>query len=346
MAVPLPAPPEGVEGGGILQALPQPRDLPGSLFKPPQPRTLAPMPMDGPYFVRDPLLDDGRFPSAGWFGGAEIQVVKPTLINDLKGFVQNRVQRANGTSSTVALPSAPLDWTVAPRFFVGYRLPSGFGEFAVAYRYLGTAGRAGVLGADGPATLNSRLAFNMIDLDYSSRELNLGHTWDMKWTFGFRILTMFFDSQSDQSLAQAAAGSGIFQKREYDKFPGLGPHAALELTHHLWDSGWALWFRSDFSTDFDFINEGFFTRSTMLGPTGRPLAGESFQFGHQATPIINVQAGVTWKPSRTSATRFFMGYQFERFWALSTLLNGGSQNGSVGGQLWDQGVVMQATINY
>ncbi len=139
------------------------------------------MPVNTPYFVADPLLD-GPFPPPGWFAGAEIQVVKPHLFNHLKHDVQNSAQRTQGTSTTVALPSAPLDWTVAPCLFLGYRLPSGFGEFAVAYRYLATVGSTGVRGVDGPAILNSRLAFNMIDLDYSSRELNLralmGHEMD------------------------------------------------------------------------------------------------------------------------------------------------------------------------
>ena len=275
------------------------------------------MPVNTPYFVADPLLD-GPFPPPGWFGGAEIQVVKPHLINRLKNDVQNSAQRSQGTSTTVALPSAPLDWTVAPRFFVGYRLPSGFGEFAVAYRYLATVGSAGVRGVDGPASLHSRLAFNMIDLDYSSRQLNLGHSWDMKWTFGFRILSLFFDSRSDQPLAQAAAGSGIYQEREFNNLVGLGPHTALDMARHLGDSGWALRLRTDFSSQFDWINTGFFTRSTSRGPAGQPLAGQSYLFGHQNSPIINIQAGLSWQPSRFSSTRFFLGYQYENFWALSS----------------------------
>ena len=35
---------------------------------------------------------------------------------------------------------AQLDWTVSPRFELGYRLPSGFGELDVAFRFLMTQG--------------------------------------------------------------------------------------------------------------------------------------------------------------------------------------------------------------
>jgi hypothetical protein len=340
MPLPLPDAPAAGDGEAILQALHQPR-IPASLFAPSPPPSSGFMPVDSPYFVRDPLLDSSQFPPPGWFAGAELQVLKPHLINRLSNTVQNPVQKASGTSTTVALPSAPLDWAVSPRVFLGYRLPSGFGEFAVTYRHLGTMGSEGVRGANGPATLNSRLAFDMIDFDYSSRELSLWPKCDMKWTFGLRVLTLFFDSRADQPFAQAAAGSGIFQAREYNNLVGLGPHAALELVRHLGASGWALCLNTDFSSEFNWSHQGFFTRSTTLGPAGRPLAGESFVFFHQGTSIVNVQAGVTWQPSRSSATRLFLGYQYERWFALEGVVDSGSH-----GQLWDQGVVLQATIHF
>ena len=344
-ALPLPAASAADVGQGVLQSLPKPRDLPASLFATAPPRSTAPMPVSTPYFVADPLLD-GPFPPPGWFAGAQIQVVKPTLFNHL-GQVGQYTQKGTGTSTSVQLPSARLDWTVSPYLFLGYRLPSGFGDFAVAYRYLATVGSMGVRGAaNGPAILSSRLAFNMIDLDYSSRELNFGHGWDMKPTLGLRILTLFFDSQSDQPFALAAAGNGTFQKRETNNLVGLGPHAALELSRHLGNSGWALWLRTDLTDAFDWINDGAFTRSTTLGPAGRPLARQTYVFGHQDTPIVNVQVGVTWKPSRYSGTRLFLGYQYEHFWALQAINTFSNGTGASLGQLTDQGVVIQATFNY
>ena len=147
----LPNGPDAGIGGGVLQALPRTRDFPASLYTPPPaPRVDASgiLRIDAPYFERDPLLDPPMFPAPGWFAGAEMMVVKPHLVGQMGNIVQNR---SSGTPTTVVLGSAPLDWTVSPRVFFGYRLPSGFGEFMVAYRYLGTVGSQGACERVDPA---------------------------------------------------------------------------------------------------------------------------------------------------------------------------------------------------
>ena len=55
--------------------------------------------------------------------------------------VSNEIHDAvtvNGVTSRVQLPGGTLDWAAAPRVELGYRLPDGFGEFALAYRFLGS----------------------------------------------------------------------------------------------------------------------------------------------------------------------------------------------------------------
>jgi hypothetical protein len=338
----LPGGPADDVGRGVLQALPAPRDLPASLFAPPPPRPPGFLRVDGPYLVPDPLLDPPQLRFPGWFAGAEVQIVKPHLLSGLSGPVQNRAQKANMTSTTVALPTAPLDWTGSPRVFLGYRLPSGYGEFMVAYRHLGSQGSSGLPGA---AALHSRLAFDMIDFDYNSRELSLWPHWEMRWTVGIRALFLFFDSGFNRPFGQAAAGNGVFQARDFNNVGGAGPHAALELARRLGNSGWSLYLRGDAASVFDGSDVGFLTRSTTVGPDGRPLVGETHHHGTQASPVLNFRAGVTWQPSRSSAARVFLGYQYERFWALDRLPPVGNNPPSVG-QLWDQGAVLQATINY
>jgi hypothetical protein len=342
---PLPGEPNYGVGGGVLQALPRPQNLPASLFAPPPPPSKGFLQVDAPYFGRDRLLDSPEFQTPGWFAGAELQVLKPHLLNGLSDTVQNRAQKANMTSTTVALPNAPLDWTVSPRVFLGYRLPSGFGEFMVAYRHLGTEGSGSVLDARGPTALNSRLGFDMIDFDYNSRELSLWPNWDMRWTFGIRSLFLFFDTRFNQPFGQAAAGNGIIQARDYNNLFGVGPHAALELQRHLGDSGWSFYLWSDIASVFDGSHVAFLTRSTTLGPGGQPLFGETRHFGTQDAPILSFRAGLTWQPSRTSTTRFFLGYQYEHFWALDRLPPTGNNPPSLG-QLWDQGIVLQAAVHY
>jgi hypothetical protein len=292
-----------------------------------------------PYLIRDPLLDRPELPQPGWFFGGELQILKPHVLSRLSGTVRNSAQKAAGTSTTVSLAQAPLDWTVSPRFLLGYRLPSGFGDFAVAYRFLDASGSESLRGRDGPANLRSRLSFNMVDFDYSSSELSLLPRWDMRWTAGLRVVTLFNDSRANQPVAQAAAGSGLFQTRDFINPVGVGPHVALDAARHLGDSRWSLRFRGDFGEVFTSGHEGFFAESTT--PSGQPLAGNSSVFYHQGTSIINIQAGLNWQPSPTSNTRFFLGYQFERWFALEQVVNSGSH-----GQLWDQGVVLQATFNF
>ena len=340
-----PATPSIGDRAAILQSLPRPPDLPSSLFAPPQPRRFGFLRLDAPYFEVDPVLDDPRFAPPGWFGGAELQIVKPHVVNGLSGAVQNRMQRANGTSTTVALPSAPLGWAVSPRLFLGYRLPSGFGEFAIAYRHLGTGGSTGFQGPNGGANLSSRLAFDITDLDYSSRQLSCWPHGDMKWTIGVRFLDLFYDTHANQPFAQAAAGNGILQERRFNNLFGVGPHVAVDLAQKLGDSGWALTFRPDFSSTYDWIHDGFSARSTTLGSNGQPLFGETRFRGAQQSPMLNIQAGLRWQPSPNSPTRFFVGYQYERFFALERIPPFGNNPPSTG-QLWDQGFVIQATIRF
>jgi hypothetical protein len=337
-------PDEGV-GGGVLQALPKPRDLPASLLAPPPPPSNRPISVDAPYFFNDPFLDRPALGTPGWFGGVEIQVLKPHLLSGLNAAVQNKAQKANGTSTLLGLPSANLDWTVSPRVFLGYRLPSGFGEFLVSYRNLETSGSGNDPAAAGATGLRSRLAFNIIDVDYNSRELSLWPRWDMRWTLGVRTMAMFFDTQFSQPYGQAAAGNGVFQARNYNNVAGAGPHAALEVARHLGDTGWSFYTRFDAASVFDGSHVGFLTRSTTLDPEGRPLPGETRHFGAQASPILNFRTGLTWQDSPSGALRLFIGYQYERFWALDRLPPTGTNPPSVG-QVWDQGLVLQATFRY
>ena len=157
----------------------------------------------------------------------------------------------------------------------------------------------------------------MFDADYNSRELSLWPQWDMRWTFGLRVMSLFFDSQATQSFSQAAANNGIvFQARDFNNFAGLGPHFALEMARHLGDSGWSFYVRGDVASLFAWTQSGWIDRTTTLGPNGQPLPGETRAFGHQTSPVINFRTGVIWQPAPSSGTRLFLGYQYERFWAL------------------------------
>jgi hypothetical protein len=339
--MPRPAGAAAADGEGILKSLPKPPDLPTSLFAPAQPPGPGYNLLDVPYFVPDPLLDPPEFPPPGWFAGLELDVLKPHVKNQLTDTVQNATQAANGTSTTVALPNAPLDWVVSPRVFLGCRLPAGFGEVALAYRGLGTRGSVDIVGQDGPAALNSRLDFNIINLDYISREFSLWPNWNMKWTLGIQTLFLFFDSRADQLFDQAAAGSGIFQMRESNHFVGVGPHIGLELSRNVADTGLSLLMRADFTSNFGRLNQEFFTESTTLGPDGRPLAAQTHVANWLTAPTINAQVGIGWQPPSYPLVLFFLGYQYEYWWNVGKNLDTGSR-----ADLWDQGIVLQATWRF
>jgi hypothetical protein len=353
---PLPSSPDYGVGAGVLQSLPQPRDIPRSLFGPAQPPSAGGVDLDGPYFVSDPLLDPSFFPSPGWFSGVEVQIVKPHLINEYKNsvFPGGNIHDNSGlfplgaNAKTVNLPAGPLDWTAGPRVFAGYRLPAGFGEFMMAYRHLGTSGSSSAPDTNGPISLNSRFAFDTLDIDYNSRQLSLWPTWDMKWTLGLRNMWLFSSTEGTQPFDQASAGGGVFNARQSNSIWGIGPHAALELNRRLGDSGFSLYFRTDFGASFSNVNEQWNIVTTTIGSNGRPLPGQTRAWGRQFIPQINGRAGVSWKPSPTSGIRAFIGYQYEVFWDLNRLpqTNGTPFSPPSLGQYMSQGIVLQGTINW
>ena len=287
LAEPLPDSPYAGIGSGVLQALPRPSDVPGSLFAPAQAPSTGAMPIGGPYLVTDPFLDPPEFPQPGWFAGAEAQIVKPHLITRMEGSViaGKNVNWASGVfplpgyTSIVNLPSANLSWTAAPRVFLGYRLPSGFGEFMVDYRNLASTGSGVDPGKNGPVDIGTRFRMNMIDLDYNSRELSLWPQWDMKWTVGLRNLFLNWAAQGTEPFAQAPAG-GVFQARAVNNNYSLGPHAALQLERHLGNSGWSLSTRVDAAGLFDFLDEGWLTKS---GAPAAPAGHWSASYTPSAT---------------------------------------------------------------
>src|SRR5208282_3982273 len=127
-AVPAPSSPSAIEAvfPNPLPGLPRPGDTPASLMAPPAP-TSAPVDLSAPYFQPDPLLDPPQLPQPGWFTGLDLAVVGPHVKNRLT----DTVQVGTRPTDTVHAPTADLDWTVAPDVELGYRLPAGFGAFAL-----------------------------------------------------------------------------------------------------------------------------------------------------------------------------------------------------------------------
>jgi hypothetical protein len=294
--------------------------LPGPPVLQPVPPPCAPYEdCNGRLLVGDPLLDRPEFPPPGWFAGLELSFVKPHVRNDL---VQD-VKIDGFEPVSVQLPSAPLDWTVAPRFEVGYRFPQGFGEVLFAYRFLTTSSTATLLDFEAvglDALLKSRLSLNVFDLDYGSREYSLGKRWDMKWQIGARLGTAFFDSR--------ATGTFV-EQRVNNNFVGAGPHAGLSLWRCLRIPGLALFGKIEGSTLLGRIHQNFeevvldepilmsYPTQPSNSAQAAPIGGATLDRGSQLIPVLRLQAGLAWTPTLDQHfLRFTLGYEFERWWFI------------------------------
>jgi hypothetical protein len=312
-----------------LPGLPRPPDEPRSLFlqAPPAP-TWPALPV--PYLQPDPQLDPPLLPQPGWFGDAELLLTAP--------FVKSKL---NSPIFTQQLPLPHLDWTASPRFEAGYRLPSGFGGFALAYRFLAGDATEGFVGPDGPGVVAGRLDLNAFDFDYQSDEISLWPHWEMKWWFGARLVNIYFDSRAVEPVEEALAGTGIVASRSTDRYIGAGPHWGLRLERRFDECGLAIVGRIDGFIGLGRQRQGFFEQTAAVGPDGQPIVAQDHVRSSQAVPALTAQIGLSWEPPGWMSFSAFLGYQYEKWWNVGRLNRIGSS-----GELEDQGVALQATFNY
>lgn len=326
----------------VLRFLPRPPDQPSSLFAPAPPPSPPAPPPDRPYFQTDRLLDPPYLAPPGWFFDLDVGVTKGHVKNQLSTTVQNP---ATGNADLVGLPAAPLDWTISPRLEAGYRLPSGFGEVALSYRFLATQGSELVAGADGPTRLSSLLDVNQADLDYASEEFSLWPRWDMRWRLGLRYASVYFDSRADEPFDLAAAGSGVFRTRTTNSYVGLGPHSGVELARRFSDAGLSFVLKGEFSLLIGRVRQQFIETTTTAGPDGRPLVGSLAASDSQGVPVLGLQAGLAWQPPEYPDVRLYLGYVYEYWWDVGLLGNLNNIGGTFG-EVADQGFVLRAEFDY
>jgi Legionella pneumophila major outer membrane protein precursor len=329
-----PAPASVQATADILSSLPRPPDAPRSLFSPMTPEGPPHAIVPDRYFEEDPLLDLPQLPALGWFAGAEASFVGPHVKNELKNDVAfaGRIEK-----DTIALQSAPLDWTVSPRFEVGYRLPSGFGEFSLGYNFLTTQGSESSGLSTGPASLSSRLDINTFDFDYATREVSLGDNWQMKWRIGGRLAFLYFDSQAYQAFAEPGAPEYVLAQRTTNYYAGFGPHAGLDLTRHLRGTGLSFVGRADFATLLGRVHQGFLEASSITPPNSPFSTSELHVSGSQDVPMATAEAGVGWQPPAYPFAQFFLGYHLDYWWNAGRLSTSESR-----GQVSDEGVTLRA----
>lgn len=323
-----------------LPGLPRPPDQPASLLQPAPAGPAYGCPQwECPYFARDPRLDPADLPYPGWLFDVETGIMGSHVTSHVG-------DTTAPIAGVVSVPMATLDWTVSPRFEAGYRLPSGFGELDVAYRFLATEGSGSTpagstASPDSAAALKSGLDINVGDFDYANHETSLGSNWDMKWRIGLRTADVFFDSRADEPFAAAAAGSGFFERSIRDNFWGIGPHAALELKRQLNPWGLGLVARLDSALLFGDVHQKFVQSPTAPGPS------TVTEFANpQQSPMFSSFLGLDWRPPNRPNLDFLFGYTAEYWWNVGRLSDPDIYNGQSAGEVGDHGAQLRLEYNY
>ena len=183
---------------------------------------------------------------------------------------------------------------------------------------------------------------NVGDLDYASRETSLGPSWGMKWRIGLRTADVFFDSQADEPLAAAAAGSGIFERSISNNFWGIGPHAALELQAAAEPvgpgMGWPVGRRTA-------VWRGSSNDLPRYRRRRRRRRRVDFD-NQQQVPMLSGFLGLDWRPPCRPNLDLLLGYTAEYWWNVGRLSDPDIYNGQSAGEVGAHGAVLRLEYNY
>jgi hypothetical protein len=287
----------------------------------------------------DPLLDRPCAPLPGIFLNAEATIVGPHLTNQLLG-----VLSINGTRTDIIdFQGNTLNWSVMPRFELGYRLPDGPGALQLGYRFLATEGTnlfTAAEGALGDAGQKGRFDMNLVDLDYVSREFSLGPNWEMRWTAGARMAFIYFDSKL--SFQNVAPNPGdVLVQLETNHSQLYGFHGLLDLSRKTCVPGLAILGRLDGSGLFGRMSETFAEQLSPTADGSVPVyAATSFSrtlgsFG------IAVDVGLSYTVPCWNNSRLLIGYHYETIWEIARVGETGAR-----AQVNIQGLLLRGEFNF
>jgi hypothetical protein len=335
----------------FLKSLPQPPDQPRSLFQ--QAPAPGPPPPDlERYFEVDPLLDPPQWRQPpGWFTDLRFDVIHPHLF---WGQMKSSLTTKTGQFVDVAPGAARLNWTVAPRFEIGYRLPSGFGAFAFSDRFFSTAGSGPFSGPVGLTNRTSRITTNYADWDYISHEFTPWVTpksnWTLDWRAGIRLANSWTDVLVDKPFAEAAATNGVFIQGTNNFTIGAGPHFGAQVERLDPRTGITFVAKIDIADTFSRLRQMFAASTTTLTPSGQPVRGAFGQNFWNQIAILNYQIGMGWKPPWNPNISLFAGYVYEVWFQAAsnmTFVNPfTTSQGASRGYFDNQGIVLQVGWKY
>lgn len=318
LPAPVPAPPPALLGTPIPAQ-------PAGPFAPVSP---APGPAQPADPGRDGWADLGATSrSPGFFMNYELQLLGPSLKQRLQG----NVTYADGTTDTVHVPQADLDWTVSPKLELGYRLPDSLGSFILGYRFLVTDGSTNLSSDLGDFFVKSRLNFNQIDIDYASAQYSPLARYTFQWRIGARIIASYFDSR---------IGNDFYEARASNYFYGAGPHGMLDFERRFKDlPELGMFTRLDGAVAVGEVTQRF--NEAFVDEFGNvPSAGSSLR-RTQAVQTILFQAGLSYRPfgPADDHLRFTLGYQYEHWFNLGKLLDSR-------GELTTQGIFFRGEVDF
>ena len=331
----------------LLQSLPHPPDQPVSLFQPAPPPGPPPPDFER-YFEVDPLLDPPRWGNpTGWFTSFELGVVQPH-VNFGQMRLINTLRVPSGQRVIVAPGAGQLPWTVAPRFEIGYRLPSGFGSLAFSDRFFNTSGTGSFVGPVGSTSRTTSLGMNYSDWDYISREFTPWDTertnWSLDWRLGVRLAESWTDVRVNKNFNEAAASNGVFIQGASNYTVGAGPHFGLALERKDLPSGFSFIAKVDLADTFARDRQLFAASTTTLNSAGVPGRGAFGQNFWSQIPILNYQVGIGWQPPSNPNLSFYVGYLYEYWFQYASNMeftNPYTSQGGTRGSMSNQGVVFR-----
>jgi hypothetical protein len=320
---------------------PRPADAPAASLAPPAlPLTPPPAPPDTLFDVPDPDRDGwGPYgppsPPPGFFFDVDLQIIRPVLLNR----ITNDIPLANG--AMLHVPSADLNWTVAPWFEVGYRLPESWGFVAGSYRFFSSDGSTTEPPGEGGLVsgVHTRAALNMADLDYGTTPYSFAPRWDWIWRTGVRYGNVFFDSRLQSPVTDQQASN---------YFTGIGPHARLDLLRHVAEvPGLALWTRFDGSVLIGRVSQRY--RDLETAADGTQSFNATEQNSTQAVPTLLLQVGLEYTPPGRENLHFNLGYVYERWWYVGQVGFSGTSGGIISnshGEIGSQGISLRGQWDF
>ncbi|MGP0069767.1 MAG: hypothetical protein ACLQGP_39975 [Isosphaeraceae bacterium] len=351
-ALPAPLPDSSPTADGaweppLLQSLPHPPDQPLSLFQPAPPPGPPPPDFER-YFEVDPLLDPPRWGNpTGWFTDFDLGVIQPH-VNFGQMRLINSLKVPSGQRANVAPGAGKLPWTVAPRFEVGYRLPSGFGSLAFSDRFFNSSGTGSFVGPAGATSRTTSLGINYSDWDYISREFTPWDTertnWSLDWRVGVRLAESWTDVRVDKPFSAAASTNGVFIQGDSNYTVGAGPHFGLALERKDLPSGLSFIAKIDIADTFARDRQLFAASTTTLTAAGVPERGAYTQNFWSQIPILNYQVGMGWQPPANPNIALYVGYVYEFWFQYASNMeytNSYTTQGATRGSMSNQGLVFR-----